>query len=72
MKPIYSDGQVVFIKKDNNVFNGKTLLAKYNGKIYLTKLFQDSSGTFLNSINGDNKKMPINDEHPLKIYGIVL
>lgn len=72
MEPMFHDKEVIFVNDCKEASNGQIIIAHYDNEFFVKKFVQDSTGSWLVSLNPAYKKMPINDEHPLKIYGIVL
>lgn len=71
MEPVYSDGQVVWVKKQDSLANGEIGIFYLNGEVYIKKLQDDSSGIFLISLNREYTPIAIKEDDSFKIFGRV-
>ncbi|CCF28068.1 Putative phage repressor [Leuconostoc citreum LBAE E16] len=72
MEPTFADKQIIFVKKTNDVRNGQFVIADYDHQAYVKKFMRDENGCRLVSLNKKYNDMPINDEHELSIFGVVV
>ncbi|MGR8860808.1 helix-turn-helix domain-containing protein [Leuconostoc citreum] len=72
MEPTFADKQIIFVKKTKEVRNGQFVIADYDHQAYVKKFMRDENGCRLVSLNKKYNDMPINDEHELSIFGVVV
>lgn len=72
MEPTFADKQIIFVKKTSEVRNGQFVIADYDHQAYVKKFMRDEKGCRLVSLNKKYNDMPINDEHELSIFGVVV
>ncbi|MCT3069038.1 phage repressor protein [Leuconostoc citreum] len=72
MEPTFADKQIIFVKKTSDVRNGQFVIADYDHQAYVKKFMRDENGCRLVSLNKKYNDMPINDEHELSIFGVVV
>ncbi len=72
MMPLFSDGQLVWVKRRETAENGEIVMCYYDGQSYCKKLHCDGSKTELVSLNPVYKPMPITEETEFRIFGVVL
>lgn len=72
MMPLFSDGQLVWVKRRETAENGEIVMCYYDGQSYCKTLHCDGSKTELVSLNPVYKPMPITEETEFRIFGVVL
>lgn len=72
MMPLFSDGQLVWVKRRETAENGEIVMCYYDGQSYCKKLHCDGLKTELVSLNPVYKPMPITEETEFRIFGVVL
>lgn len=72
MEPTFADKQIIFVKKTSEVRNGQFVIADYDHQAYVKKFMRDENGCRLVSLNKKYKDLPINEEHEMSIFGVVV
>ena len=72
MMPLFSDGQLVWVKRRETAENGEIVMCYYDGQSYCKKLRSDGTKTELVSLNPAYKPMPITAETEFRIFGVVI
>ncbi|MBS1007756.1 XRE family transcriptional regulator [Leuconostoc suionicum] len=72
MLPLFEDKQIIFINKTKDVRSGQIVIADYDQQAYVKKLVKDENGCRLVSLNKKYKDLPINEDHEMSIFGVVV
>lgn len=72
MLPLFEDKQIIFVNETKDVRSGQIVIADYDHQAYVKKFMRDENGCRLVSLNKKYNDMPINDEHELSIFGVVV
>ncbi|MDI6650913.1 S24 family peptidase, partial [Leuconostoc suionicum] len=72
MEPTFENKQIIFVKETKEVRNGQFVIADYDHQAYVKKFMRDENGCRLVSLNKKYKGLPINDEHKMSIFGVVV
>jgi len=72
MLPLFDDKQIIFVKKTTEVRSGQIVIADYDQQAYVKKLIKDDNGCRLVSLNKKYDDMPIDDNHEMSIFGVVV
>ncbi|KRN52168.1 phage repressor [Fructobacillus fructosus KCTC 3544] len=72
MTPLFDDKQIIFVKKAQEARSGQIVIADYDGQAYVKKYVQDSDGCRLVSLNKKYSDLPIDEEHEMSLFGIVV
>ncbi|WP_232683924.1 XRE family transcriptional regulator [Leuconostoc mesenteroides] len=72
MLPLFEDKQIIFVKKTKDVRSGQIVIADYDQQAYVKKLIKDDNGCRLVSLNRKYDDMPIDDNHEMSIFGVVV
>ena len=72
MMPRFSDGQIVWVKRQAVAENGEIIMCYYDGQSYCKKLWTDGAKTELRSLNPAYQPIHIYDYIPFRIFGVVV
>jgi len=72
MLPLFEDKQIIFVNKTKDVRSGQIVIANYDQQAYVKKLIKDDNGCRLVSLNKKYDDMPIDDNHEMSIFGVVV
>lgn len=72
MEPTFENKQIIFVKETKEVRNGQFVIADYDHQAYVKKFMRDENSCRLVSLNKKYADMPINEEHELSIFGVVV
>ena len=72
MMPRFSDGQIVWVKRQAVAENGEIIMCYYDGQSYCKKLWTDGAKTELRSLNPAYQPIHICDDIPFRIFGVVV
>lgn len=72
MTPLFDDKQIIFVKKEQEARSGQIVIADYDGQAYVKKFVQDDNGCRLVSLNKKYHDLPIDEEHEMSLFGIVV
>ena len=72
MLPLFEDKQIIFVNKTKDVRSGQIVIADYDQQAYVKKLVKDDDGCRLVSLNKKYDDMPIDDNHEMSIFGVVV
>ncbi|WP_273709216.1 XRE family transcriptional regulator [Leuconostoc mesenteroides] len=72
MLPLFEDKQIIFVNKTKDVRSGQIVIADYDQQAYVKKLIKDDNGCRLVSLNKKYDDMPIDDNHEMSIFGVVV
>ncbi|WP_367366725.1 LexA family transcriptional regulator [Leuconostoc pseudomesenteroides] len=72
MLPLFENGQIIFVKKTTEVRSGQVVIANYDQQAYVKKYVNDENGIRLVSLNKKYEDMPINENHEMSIFGVVV
>lgn len=72
MTPLFDDKQIIFVKKAHEARSGQIVIADYDGQAYVKKFVHDSEGCRLVSLNKKYHDLPIDNEHEMSLFGIVV
>ena len=72
MLPLFEDKQIIFVNKTKDVRSGQIVIADYDQQAYVKKLVKDDNGCRLVSLNKKYDDMPIDDNHEMSIFGVVV
>ncbi|CAK1243620.1 Phage repressor protein C [Fructobacillus cardui] len=72
MTPLFDDKQIIFVKKAHEARSGQIVIADYDGQAYVKKFVHDNNGCRLVSLNKKYHDLPINEEHEMSLFGIVV
>lgn len=72
MEPTFENKQIIFVKETNEVRNGQFVIADYDHQAYVKKFMRDENGCRLVSLNKKYNDLPINEEHEISIFGVVV
>ncbi|KMK52758.1 HTH-type transcriptional regulator PrtR [Fructobacillus sp. EFB-N1] len=72
MTPLFDDKQIIFVKKAQEARSGQIVIADYDGQAYVKKFVHDNNGCRLVSLNKKYHDLPINEEHEMSLFGIVV
>ncbi|MCK8628218.1 S24 family peptidase, partial [Fructobacillus cardui] len=64
--------QIIFVKKAQEARSGQIVIADYDGQAYVKKFVHDNNGCRLVSLNKKYHDLPINEEHEMSLFGIVV
>jgi len=71
MLPLFSDGQLIFIKKDVEPYNNQIVIANYNGDGFVKKFVKDDNSVKLISLNKKYDDIVVNEHDEFRILGVV-
>lgn len=72
MAPLFDDKQIIFVKKSQDARSGQIVIADYDGQAYVKKFVADDNGCRLVSLNKKYHDLPIDEEHEMSLFGIVV
>lgn len=72
MLPLFEDKQIIFVNNTKDVRSGQIVIANYDQQAYVKKFVKDENGSRLVSLNKQYKDLPINEEHEMSIFGVVV
>lgn len=72
MAPLFSDKQIIFVRRTNQVRSGQIVIANYDHQAYVKKYIHDQEGRRLVSLNPDYADLVIDDRHDVSIMGRVV
>ncbi|MDC2805591.1 S24 family peptidase [Leuconostoc suionicum] len=72
MEPTFENKQIIFVKETQEVRNGQFVIADYDHQAYVKKFMRDENGCRLVSLNKKYSDLPINEEHEISIFGVVV
>lgn len=72
MEPTFENKQIIFVKETKEVRNGQFVIADYDHQAYVKKFMRDENGCRLVSLNKKYSDLPINEEHEMSIFGVVV
>ena len=72
MLPLFSNGQVIFVKKTVEAYSNQIVIANVNGEGYVKKFVTDENGVRLISLNKKYKDIQINESDDFRIMGVVI
>ncbi|MGQ2226729.1 XRE family transcriptional regulator [Fructobacillus fructosus] len=72
MTPLFDDKQIIFVKKAQEARSGQIVIAEYDGQAYVKKFVADDNGCRLVSLNKKYHDLPIDEEHEMSLFGIVV
>lgn len=72
MEPRYMNGQIVWVYKTAELFDGDIGIFYLDGQAYCKKLHKGKKGIELLSFNPDYKPIPVTDTSEFKIFGRVI
>lgn len=72
MEPLFENKQIIFVKKSVEAWAGQIVIANYNGESYVKKFMNDEKGMRLVSLNKNYNDLPVDEDHPLSIFGVVV
>ncbi|ADG39940.1 putative phage repressor [Leuconostoc kimchii IMSNU 11154] len=72
MEPTFADKQIIFVDKTKEVFNGQFIIADYDQQAYVKKFMSDENGARLVSLNPKYNDMPLDENHELSVFGVVV
>lgn len=72
MTPLFDDKQIIFVKKAHEARSGQIVIADYDGQAYVKKFVADDNGCRLVSLNKKYQDLPIDEEHEMSLFGIVV
>lgn len=72
MEPLFENKQIIFVKKSVEAWTGQIVIANYNGESYVKKFMNDEKGMRLVSLNKNYNDLPVDEDHPLSIFGVVV
>lgn len=73
MEPMFTDKQIIFVKRTKEARSGQIVIAKYDGSnVYVKKLVIDERGYRLVSLNKDYNDLVIDTDHNIEILGTVV
>jgi SOS-response transcriptional repressors (RecA-mediated autopeptidases) len=72
MLPLFSNGQIIFIKKTVEAYSNQIVIANVNGEGFVKKLVSDENGIRLISLNKKYDDIVINEHDDFSILGIVI
>lgn len=72
MEPRYHDGQVVYVRRQEQLADGQIGLFSWEGCAYIKQLRLDGQGLSLHSLNRAYADIPIPEPQSLRVFGRVL
>lgn len=72
MEPTFANKQIIFVKKTKEVRNGQFIIADYDHQAYVKKFMRDENGARLVSLNPKYGDMPLDENHELSVFGVVV
>ena len=72
MEPLYLDGQIIWIHKQDTLEEGEIKIFFLDGEAYVKKYHQTDSGIQLISLNSKYSPINISSESTLKTFGKVV
>jgi phage repressor protein C with HTH and peptisase S24 domain len=73
MEPMFTDKQIIFVKRTKEARSGQIVIAKYDGSnVYVKKLVIDEQGYRLVSLNKDYNDLIIDNDHNIEVLGTVV
>jgi len=73
MEPMFTDKQIIFVKRTKEARSGQIVIAKYDGSnVYVKKLVIDEQGYRLVSLNKDYNDLLIDNDHNIEVLGTVV
>lgn len=68
MLPKYQNGDMIYVKKQNTLYDGDIGVIVYNGKGYLKKYYKDNNDIYLVSLNEDYNDISITLDENVEFY----
>lgn len=68
MFPKYQNGDMIYVKKQNTLYDGDIGVIVYNGKGYLKKYYKDNNDIYLVSLNEDYNDISITLDENVEFY----
>ncbi|CAK8054338.1 helix-turn-helix domain-containing protein [Eupransor demetentiae] len=72
MLPLFSDQELIFVKKTTAVRSGQIVIANYDQQAYVKKYIDDKAGRRLVSLNANYPDLPIEAGHEVSLLGVVI
>ncbi|MBR7928249.1 LexA family transcriptional regulator [Aerococcaceae bacterium zg-ZUI334] len=72
MTPLFQDGEVIFIKKKQDINNGQIGVFIVNGQGYVKKLYKGTNEVKLISLNSHYKDIVLTEHDDIHIVGLVV
>lgn len=72
MEPLFSDGDLVYVKPATDVFSGQIGIFILNGESLCKKFWKEGDRTYLVSLNPKYAPIPVLESDELKLAGIVI
>lgn len=72
MLPLFKDGEIVFVEKTPDVYNGQVIAVQINESAFLKKVYIEDDCLRLVSLNKDYEDIIANDEDNIRVIGRVI
>lgn len=72
MEPLFTDQQIIFIKRAEEAFNGQIVIAYVDGKAYVKKYHCNETKCELVSLNSKYDPINVSNNEDFKIKGVVV
>lgn len=72
MEPLFTDQQIIFVKRAEEAFNGQIVIAYVDGKAYVKKYHCTEYNCELVSLNSKYKPIDVSGNENFKIKGVVV
>lgn len=72
MEPLFQDGEVVFVRKTQNVNSGQIIIIIVNNEAYIKKLYKRHDEVRLISLNSDYDDIILTEYDQIEVVGIVV
>lgn len=72
MEPAITDGEIIFIRKDNGIRDGRFVIVALNNEAFVKKLVCSGDKILLRSLNDEYKDIIVNEFDDLIILGTVV
>lgn len=72
MEPLFENGEIVFIKRTTDFYNGQIIVVTINNEAYIKKAYKEDEFLRLVSLNKEYKDITTGNGDDIKVVGIVL
>ena len=72
MEPLFTDQQIIFVKRAEEAFNGQIVIAYVDGKAYVKKYYCNGAKCELVSLNSKYNPIDVSGNESFKIKGVVV
>ena len=72
MEPLFENGEIVFVKKTTDFYNGQIIVVTINSEAYIKKAYKEDEFLRLVSLNKEYKDITTENGDDIKVIGIVI